>query len=331
MPKEDLMPNTAKAWQASDLSALFTQRLIDVGDGISLCTEIAGSPANPPLLLIAGLGSQMNFWQDDFVHHLLKQNFFVIRFDNRDTGLSTKIRIGGLPRLNPIKMMAKMQLGLSNHSLPVAYNLADMAEDTARLIKVLSGEFGFDKINLLGASMGGIIAQIVAARYPNYIDTLNLLFSTTNRPLSPLSRPKQFLTFLRRPESHSERDIVRHSVWFMTTVGTPGHLDIKGTREIAKERYNRNFHPLGVAQQINAILATGSILRHSKRIKAPTLIMHGTKDGLIPISHGKFLAKTIANSTFVAVQGMGHDLPSYYHAHITSQIAQHYRHTRPNP
>lgn len=316
-------PTLSSDWQPSDLSPLFRQKRIDIGDGISLCTEIAGDPNDPPLLLITGLGSQMNFWSDEFINHLLAQGLCVIRFDNRDTGLSTKIHINGLPRLNPIKMMAKMQLGLSNRALPVAYNLADMAEDTARLAKHLMGEFGFDKIALLGASMGGIIAQITAARYPNYIQSLVLLFSTTNKPLSPLSRPKQFLTFLRRPQSHSERDIVRHSVWFMTAVGTPGHLDIKGTRDIAKQRYNRNFHPLGVTQQINAILATGSILRHTKRIKAPTLILHGTKDGLIPMSHGKFLAKNIENSHFVAIDGMGHDLPSYYHAHLADLIANH--------
>lgn len=316
--------NSTIDWQPSDLAEGFLQSVIDVGDGISLCVEVAGDPKNPPLLFITGLGSQMTFWSEAFLKQFIEAGFFVIRFDNRDTGLSTKIRIDGLPRLNPIKMMARMQAGLSNRTAPVAYNLADMAEDVARLIKVLCGHFGFDKISLVGASMGGIIAQITAARYPNYIDTLFLFFTTTNRAFLALPRPKQFMTFLRRPESHSERDVVRHSVWFMTAVGTPGHLDIKGTRDIAKQRYHRNFHPLGVAQQINAILNTGSVLKYTKRIKAPTLILHGTKDGLVPLSHGKFLAKSIENATLVPIDGMGHDLPAYYQPFLVHLMAEFY-------
>ncbi len=312
-------------WHASDLSAAFRQSMVDIGDNIQLCVEAMGNPNHPPLLFVTGLGSQMTFWSEGFLRRFVQAGFFVLRFDNRDTGLSSKIRINGLPRLNTGKMMAKTILGLSNRQEPVAYNLSDMAEDTARLIKRLK----FDKISLVGASMGGLIIQIVAARYPNYIDTLNLLFTTPNRAFLQLPYPKQFYTFIRRPESHSERDIVRHSVWFMTTVGTPGHLDIKGTRAVAQERYQRCFHPLGIAQQINAILASGSILRYTKRIKAPTLIIHGSKDGLIPPSHGRYLAKIIPNSTFKLVDGMGHDLPVYYQPHLVHLIKQHYQHIHP--
>lgn len=171
--------------------------------------------------------------------------------------------------------------------------------------------------------MGGMIAQIVAARYPNYINKLVLLFTTANRGFLRPPNPKQFMTFVRRPESHSQRDMVRHSVWFMTTVGSPGHLDIKGTRAIAEKRYQRNFHPLGVAQQLNAILASGSILRFSKQIRAKTLILHGSKDGLLAPSHGKFLAKIIPNATFKLIDGMGHDIPPYYYPYLVSMITKH--------
>lgn len=308
-------------WQVSDLSNFFCQSLIDVGDGISLCVEVAGDPNNPPLLFVTGLGSQMTFWSKAFLEQFVKAGFFVIRFDNRDTGHSSKIRINGLPRLNTPKMMAKAILGLPNKSEPVAYNLSDMAEDTARLIKRLK----FNKINLLGASMGGMIAQIVSARYPNYIQTLNLLFTSSNhRTFLHPPKPRQFYTLIRRPESHSERDIVRHTVWFMTAVGTAGHLDIKGTRAIAQERYQREFNPLGISQQIHAILASGSILRHSKNIKAPTLIIHGSKDGLIPPAHGKFLNKVIVNSTLAIIDGMGHDIPAYYQPHLVDLVKKHY-------
>ncbi|MDO4441846.1 MAG: alpha/beta hydrolase [Moraxella sp.] len=306
-------------WQPSDLSPYLYQAIVDIGEGMELCVEAGGNPEHPAMIFVAGLGSQMMFWSDKLLKQFIDAGFFVIRFDNRDTGLSSKIRIDGLPKVNTLKMMLKVQAGLSNRQEPVAYTLTDMAEDVARLIKTLK----FDKVNLIGASMGGMIAQIVAARYPKYIDHLILMFSTSNRAFLRPPNPKQFMTFVRRPESHSERDMVRHSVWFMTAVGSPGHLDIKGTRAIAEKRYQRNFHPLGVAQQLNAILASGSILRFSKQIRAKTLILHGSKDGLLTPSHGKFLSKVIPNATFKLIDGMGHDIPPYYYPYLVSVISHH--------
>lgn len=306
-------------WQPSDLSPHLHQAIVDVGDGIHLCIEAGGNPDHPAMIFVAGLGSQMMFWSDELLRRFIDAGFFVIRFDNRDTGLSSQIRIEGLPRLNTLKMMLKVQTGLSNRQEPVAYTLVDMAEDVARLIKTLK----LSSVNLVGASMGGMISQIVAARYPSYINKLVLLFSTSNRAFLRPPNPKQFLTFVRRPESHSKRDMVRHSVWFMTAVGSPGHLDIKRTRQIAEKRYQRNFNPLGVAQQLNAILASGSILRFSKQIKADTLIIHGNKDGLLTKGHGKHLAKIIPNAKFVLVDGLGHDIPAYYYPHLVHLITNH--------
>ncbi|USZ14892.1 alpha/beta fold hydrolase [Moraxella sp. FZFQ2102] len=306
-------------WYPSDLSEHLYQAIIDIGDGIQLCVEAGGNPEHPPMIFVTGLGSQMLFWSDSFLKLFIDAGFFVIRFDNRDTGLSSKIQIDGLPRLNKLKMMLKVQAGLSNKGEQVPYTLTDMAEDVARLIKTMH----LSEVNLIGASMGGMIAQIVAARYPKYIKNLTLLFSTANRAFLRPPNPKQFMTFVRRPESHSERDMVRHSVWFMTAVGSPGHLDIKGTRAIAEKRYQRNFHPLGVAQQLTAILASGSILKFTKQIRANTLVIHGDKDGLVAPSHGKFLAKVIPNARFVLVSGMGHDLPAYYHPYLATLISNH--------
>ena len=206
-------------WYPSDLSEHLYQAIIDIGDGIQLCVEAGGNPEHPPMIFVTGLGSQMLFWSDSFLKLFIDAGFFVIRFDNRDTGLSSKIQIEGLPRLNKLKMMLKVQAGLSNKGEQVPYTLTDMAEDVARLIKTMH----LSEVNLIGASMGGMIAQIVAARYPKYIKNLTLLFSTANRAFLRPPSPKQFMTFVRRPESHSERDMVRHGVWFMTAVGSPGH------------------------------------------------------------------------------------------------------------
>ncbi|WP_201584259.1 alpha/beta fold hydrolase [Psychrobacter jeotgali] len=307
------------AWRASDLNDDLYQAMIDIGDGIELCVEAGGDPTNPPLLMIMGLGSQMVFWPNDFVKRLIDAGFFVIRFDNRDIGLSSKVQIEGLPRVSQLKMMMRLQTGLSNKSQQVAYNLTDMAEDTVRLIKALN----LGSTHLLGASMGGMIAQIAAARYPSLVKRMALMFTTTNRAFLKPPRPKQLYTLINRPESHSERDIVRHSVWFMKTVGTPGHVNVRTVREIAKIRYQRNFHPLGTVQQLNAILASGSISRFSKQVKAPTIVIHGSADGLLPASQGRVVAKTIPNAAFHLIEGMAHDIPTYYQPYLVELIQKH--------
>lgn len=306
-------------WRESDLSEHLHQAMIDIGDGIHLCVEAGGNPEHPPLLMVMGLGSQMVFWPTDFIKRLIDAGFFVIRFDNRDIGLSSKVQIEGLPRVNQLKMMLRLQTGLSNKAAQVAYNLTDMAEDTARLIKALH----LGTTHLLGASMGGMIAQILAARYPSSVRRMALLFTTTNRAFLKPPRPKQLYTLINRPESHSERDIVRHSVWFMKTVGTPGHVNVRTVREIATLRYQRNFHPLGSVQQLNAILASGSIARFSKQVKAPTIVIHGSADGLLPSSQGRVVAKTIPNAKFYLIEGMAHDIPAYYQPYLVDLIRQH--------
>lgn len=306
-------------WRDSDLSDHLYQAMIDIGDNIELCVEAGGNPNNPPLLMVMGLGSQMVFWPDNFIKRFIDAGFFVIRFDNRDIGLSSKVQIEGLPRISQFKMMMRLQTGLSNKGAPVAYNLTDMAEDTARLIKALN----LGSTHLLGASMGGMIAQIVAARYPSLVQRMALMFTSTNRAFLRPPKPKQLYTLINRPESHSERDIVRHSVWFMKTVGTPGHVNVRMVREIAKLRYQRNFHPLGTVQQLNAILASGSISRFSKQVKAPTIVLHGSADGLIPPSQGRVVAKTIPHATFHLIEGMAHDIPEYYQPYMVTLISTH--------
>lgn len=306
-------------WRDSDLSDHLYQAMIDIGDNIELCVEAGGNPNNPPLLMVMGLGSQMVFWPDNFIKRFIDAGFFVIRFDNRDIGLSSKVQIEGLPRISQFKMMMRLQTGLSNKGAPVAYNLTDMAEDTARLIKALN----LGSTHLLGASMGGMIAQIVAARYPSLVQRMALMFTSTNRAFLRPPKPKQLYTLINRPESHSERDIVRHSVWFMKTVGTPGHVNVRMVREIAKLRYQRNFHPLGTVQQLNAILASGSISRFSKQVKAPTIVLHGSADGLIPPSQGRVVAKTIPHATFHLIEGMAHDIPEYYQPYMVTLISAH--------
>lgn len=293
---------------------------LDVGGGIELCVEVGGNPQNPPILLIMGLGAQLLFWPDDFIEKLIEAGFFVIRFDNRDIGLSTKIKIKGMPKVNQPKLMARLAAGLSNKHEPVAYNLFDMAKDTANLIDKL----GIAPCYVLGASMGGMIAQILAAKYPEKVAQLALIFTSNNQPLARPPKPKQFFTLLKRPKSLQEDDLIAHSIWFMSCIGSPDYLNKQHIATIAKKLYDRSFYPRGFTQQFNAILATGSLKKYDKHIKAPTLVLHGSKDGLIPIQNGRMVAKAIPQAIFHELTGMGHDLPPHFQPDIVTQLKTHY-------
>lgn len=311
--------NSGLTWEKSQLTDGFYHSMIAIDDKITLSVEVAGNPDNPPLVLIMGLGSQMIFWTDDFLYRLLDAGFFVVRFDNRDIGLSSKITPKDNANLNQLKMMVRMQLGLSNQAEPVAYTLVNMAEDTIKLIRKLK----LTKVNLMGASMGGMIAQITASLYPEEISKLILLFTTTNRPFLPPPKPKQLLALFKAPKSNSKEDSIAHAQWFIETVGSQGFINKQRVHDIAKLRYERCFYPRGTVQQLHAILATGSLAKFSKNIKIPTLIMHGASDGLVPKSNGQDIKKLIPHAKFHLIEGMGHDIPNYYQPYMVNLIKEH--------
>ncbi len=316
--------NTGFAWEKSNITEGFYHSLIDIDDKVTLSVEVAGNPDNPPLLLVMGLGSQMIFWPDSLLFRLLDAGFFIIRFDNRDIGLSSKFQDGEHHShyqtiYGILKMMLRMQLGLSNKTEPVAYTLIDMAEDTIKLIRKLK----LNKVNLMGASMGGMISQIVSAQYPQEIANLILLFTSSNRPFLPPPKAKQVSVLFSHPRNPTKIASINHAEWFIRTIGSPGFVNSKLVRQIAGKRFDRSVYPRGSVQQLTAILATGSLRKYSKKITAPTLVLHGDKDGLIPASAGKDIAKTINNAKFTLVEGMGHDLPDYYQSHMVKLIKEH--------
>lgn len=313
----------SQMWQPSDLTEGMYQTMVDIGDDIELCVEGGGNPEHPVLLLIMGLGSQMLFWPDSFIRRLIDAGFFVIRFDNRDIGLSSKITHHDAPKANHIKMMARMQAGLSNSDQPVPYTLQEMADDTIKLIQALNLDKLDQPLHLLGASMGGMIAQLVAAQRPDLVSKLVLLFTSTNRGFLLPPKPKQLNTLIKRPAGKDEQDIINHGTWFVKTIGSPGFVNEAMVQSKSKLHFKRSYHPIGTVQQLSAILATGSIRRHSQNIQAPTLVMHGSADGLIPPQHGKDVARTIPNATFQLVDGMGHDLACYYQPFLVNKICEH--------
>ena len=310
-------------WQPSSLCEQMYGTQIAIDEDISLCVEAGGNPNNPAIVMVLGLGSQLIFWPNEFIKQLIAAGFFVVRFDHRDMGLSTKIDSDNNEALNVMKMMMRLQVGLSNRHHKVAYQLTDLADDTAKLIECLD----IAPAHLIGASMGGMVAQITAARYPHLIARLGLLFTTNNHPFLPIPKPRQLYTLFKKPDSPSQADVIRHSQWFLDVVGSPGHIDQRQVSQLATLRYQRNYRPKGTVQQLHAILATGSIAAYSRQVSAPTLVLHGSEDGLLPSAHGRKVASDIANATFELIDGMGHDLPAYYIPFIVKRLKRHFQPT----
>ena len=310
--------NSALQFEASPYTTFMQETKVDLGNGIQLHVESGGNPEHPTILLIMGLGAQMLFWPDFFCKSLIDQGYHVIRFDNRDIGLSSKVRHQG-PRLNTMKMMGRFAFGMPNQGAP--YNLFDMANDVALLIERL----GLDKINIIGASMGGMIAQILAAKYPEKIEKVGLLFTSNNQPLLPPPFPKQLFSLIGKPESHDEDGIINHSLKVFKTIGSPGYLNQVEAMQMARKLYQRSYHPAGVLQQFLAILCTGSLLKLDKQIQKPTLVVHGSRDRLLPPSHGKAVAKAIQGAKFELIQGMGHDIPPHFIPQLSGLFAHHFK------
>lgn len=310
--------NQALSFKISPYTNFMQESKVDLGNGVEIHFEIGGTDDAPVILLIMGLGAQMLHWPDFFCKALIDQGFRVIRFDNRDIGLSSKIKHQG-PKLNPIKLMGRFSLGLDNRGAP--YDLYDMADDIARLIERLN----LQQVYAIGASMGGMITQILAARHPDKVKKIALLFTSNNQPLLPPPFPKQLISLLQRPENQDQETIVNHSVKLFNTIGSPGYVNQLEAIQTARKLYQRSHYPTGVMQQFFAILCTGSLLQIDKQIQQPTLVVHGSKDRLLPPSHGKAVAKAITGAKFELIEGLGHDLPPHFIPHLSSLFTHHFQ------
>jgi pimeloyl-ACP methyl ester carboxylesterase len=265
--------------------------------------EDMGNPDDPAVLLVMGLGAQLLLWRTGFCEKLVDQGLRVIRYDNRDVGLSGKLHgasTGGalVPRL------VRSFLGLRS---PAVYTLEDMAGDAAALLDHLH----IERAHVVGASMGGMIAQIFGARYPQRTMTLAVLFSSNNRPALPPPGPKQLLAVVKGPPPGSPREVIVNNVVRVSRlIGSPGYpRPEERLRGEAIEGYDRSFYPAGVGRHFGAVLGSGSLLRYDRRITAPTVVIHGKADKLMRPSGGRAIARAIAGARLVLVDGMGHDLP----------------------
>ena len=270
---------------------------------IELHYEDLGNADDPAVLLIMGLGAQLVLWHEEFCQKLIDRGYRVIRFDNRDVGLSSKLhgqRHDGalVPRL------LRSFLGVSS---PSVYRLEDMADDAAALLDHL----GVERAHVVGASMGGMIAQIFAARYPQRTGGLGIIFSSNNTPLLPPPAPKALLSLIKGPPPNSPREvIVENSMRVSRIIGSPGYpKSDERLRSDAIEAYERAYYPQGIGRHFAAILGSGSLGRYDKQISAPTVVIHGRADTLMRPTGGRAIASAIRGARLVLFDGMGHDLP----------------------
>ncbi len=305
-------------FKASPYTAFMSETKVDLGNGIELHVEVGGRQGDPVLLLIMGLGAQMLYWPDFFCKSLIDQGFRLVRFDNRDIGLSSKVHHQG-PRLNLAKLMGRFALGLENQGAP--YNLYDMADDVALLIEKMQ----LGQVCVVGASMGGMIAQILAARYPDKVSRLGLLFTSNNQVLLPPPFPKQLFSLIGRPKSNDEDAIIDHNLQIFKIIGSPGYLNQVEAAQTVQKLYRRSYYPTGVLQQFFAILCTGSLFKLDQTITQPTLVIHGSRDRLLPPAHGKAVAKAISGARFELIEGMGHDIPPHFIPYLSGLFAHHFK------
>ena len=268
-----------------------------VGD-IELCYETFGDPQDPAMLLIMGLGTQMVGWPDEFCAQLAGRGYHVIRFDNRDIGRSTYMR--------DVRPPTPLQL-LTRDKSAAAYTLADMADDAAGLLDGL----GIERAHVLGASMGGMIAQTLAARHPARVLSLTSIMSSTGSRRSGQTSKRLYPIFLRRPPRDREA-YVEHTLSLFKLIGSPSRdADEDEIRRVAGLSYDRGQNPAGSGRQLAAILASGDRTEQVRSIRVPTLVVHGTNDRLVSPSGGRATAEAIPGAELLVIEGMGHDLPRW--------------------
>jgi pimeloyl-ACP methyl ester carboxylesterase len=283
-------------------------------NGIELCYDSFGDPQAPPLLLIMGLAAQMIAWDDEFCSLLAGRGYRVIRFDNRDIGLSTRFDAAGLPDVSAA-FMAAMQ----GQPVTAPYLLRDMADDAVGLLDALD----IGCAHVVGASMGGAIGQTLAIHHPSRLRSLTSIMATTGAPGLPPPTP-QALAMLFKPTPTDQAGYFESYVqtWKVLRAGS---FPLDEARDLVRagQNFARGLNPAGVARQMAAILASGSRKQALAQVTVPTLVIHGDIDPLVPLACGIDTAETVPGAKLQVIAGMGHALPISMWPQIIDAIAAH--------
>jgi pimeloyl-ACP methyl ester carboxylesterase len=285
------------------------EKTAKVGD-VELVYDTFGDPSSPPMLLIMGLGAQMIRWDDAFCKAIASQGRWVIRFDNRDIGLSTKFDEAGIPNVMSL---------IQGQKTDVPYKLKDMADDAVGLLDAL----GIEAADVVGVSMGGMIAQTIAIHYPERVRTLTSIMSSTGNPELPQSKPEAMEVLLEPPVSNRNDYITNQLKAAKVLHGPVYPLNEEYVRDYAERSYDRCYHPQGLPRQLGAILVSGSRNEALANVKIPTLVIHGNVDPLVPVEGGKDTAKSIPDAKLLIIEGMGHSFPTEVVPQILQAILRH--------
>ncbi|MET0415158.1 MAG: alpha/beta hydrolase [Actinoplanes sp.] len=278
-------------------------------NGVDIRYETTGNPADPALLLIMGLGAQLIAWPDEFCAALAGRGFHVIRFDNRDAGLSSSLDDLGVPDISAI---------FGGDPATVPYRLADLADDTAALLK----ELGVDRAHVVGASMGGMVAQQLAIDHPGLVASLCSIMSTTgDRTVGHPSA--EAIGLLSRPPVASREEAITNAVAGSKVIGSPGYPAAEEEiRRRATAVYDRSYRPAGFARQYACILGSPDRTAALGDVTVPALVIHGEDDTLINVSGGRATAAAIPGAELLTIPGMGHDLPRELWPRIVDAIVR---------
>lgn len=280
-------------------------------NNIEIEYETFGNASDKPLLLVMGLGGQMISWDERFIQLLVDHGFYVIRFDNRDVGLSTKCEEADEPNLMQAFMAAQ-----AGETIKSPYSLEDMADDAVGLLDALN----IEKAHICGASMGGMIVQVIAFRHPTRVISLCSIMSTTGNPDLPPAKP-EILQLLTTPVPSERKAYIENAVKtgkLLYGSGFP-YDEVRG-RELTGKVFDRCYYPPGFGRQLLAIMANGNRKPKLASITVPTLVIHGGDDPLVPVEGGKDTHEAISGSELIIIDGMGHSLPPETWTQITGAI-----------
>jgi pimeloyl-ACP methyl ester carboxylesterase len=284
---------------------------------VRLCYERFGSADDPAVLLIMGLGTQMLGWRDEFCRALADQGFHVIRFDNRDCGLSTRIK----PESRHDSVRQAYLKSLVGWPIRAPYLLHDMVADTIALMD----ELDIRQAHVVGASMGGMIGQIMTASFPHRVQSLTSIMSSSGRRGLKSGRLRALLRLIKAPPSRETEAVVEHMATTMEVIGSlPGVRQSRDAwREQIRRGVQRAYYPAGTARQLLAVLASGSREALLRQISRPTLVIHGAEDPLVPVEHGRDTAALVQAARLEVIEGMGHDLPPSLYPRLIDLISSH--------
>jgi pimeloyl-ACP methyl ester carboxylesterase len=279
-------------------------------DGIEIEYETFGDRDDPPLLLVMGLGAQMVSWDTELCEGLVDRGFYVIRYDNRDVGLSTKVPVD-----DGLDVLGELMKAIAGGEPAAPYLIRDMAADAVSLLDHL----GIDRVHIVGASMGGMIVQQVAIDHPERLLSLTSIMSTTGDPDVGEPHPDVLPVLLEAAPAEREANIA-HNVEASRLISSPEHFDPERSAAKAALAFDRCYYPQGTANQLLAILASGSRTEGLRKLDVNTLVIHGDVDPLVTVSGGERTAEVIPGAELMILEGMGHDLSAFYWPQVIEAI-----------